>query len=222
MGWLDRLAQTFELDAPTNQEIAAVLDAARDVAHGVERKITPGDVIVIRYEGPHANGMPEMYFAAAILAADPALSHTTAIVTDGRYSGAMQGPCVGHVTPEALDGGPIALVEENDLIELNVPDRSLAVVGVDGQRRPEDEVAAILAERRGRWSPRPPRHTRGILSLYERISSDGSHGAYYSEEAIGTVRRFAAEEVVRVVSGRPPLSPVNAGELVQARWSRSA
>src|SRR5262245_54291813 len=110
----------------------------------IERKITPGDVLVIRYEGPHANGMPEMYFAAAILAADPALSHTTAIVTDGRYSGAMRGPCIGHVTPEALDGGPIALVEENDLIELNVPDRRLAVVGVDGEQRPEDEVAEIL------------------------------------------------------------------------------
>jgi dihydroxy-acid dehydratase len=143
----------------------------------VERKIKPGDVMVIRYEGPHANGMPEMYFAAAILAADPALSHTTAIVTDGRYSGAMQGPCVGHVAPEALDGGPIALVEENDLIELNVPERRLAIAGIGGRPREEDEVAEILAERRERWSPRSPRHTQGILSLYERIATDASHGA---------------------------------------------
>src|SRR5262245_14030068 len=143
----------------------------------VERKITPGDVIVIRYEGPHANGMPEMYFAAAILSADPVLNTTTAIVTDGRYSGAMRGPCIGHVAPEALDGGPIALIEENDLVELNVPERRLAVVGVDGERRPEEEVTEILAERRTRWSPRPPRHTQGILSLYERIASDASHGA---------------------------------------------
>jgi dihydroxy-acid dehydratase len=143
----------------------------------VERKITPGDVMVIRYEGPHANGMPEMYFAAAILAADPALNTTTAIVTDGRYSGAMQGPCVGHVAPEALDGGPIALIEENDLIELNLPERSLAIVGVGGERRSEDEVTEILAERRARWARRPPRHSSGILSLYERIASDASHGA---------------------------------------------
>ena len=143
----------------------------------VERKIRPGDVMVIRYEGPHANGMPEMYFAAAILSSDPDLNDTTAIVTDGRYSGAMSGPCIGHVTPEALEGGPIALVEENDLIELNVPERRLAVVGVDGRTRPEDEVTEILAQRRARWSPRPPRHTRGILSLYEHISSDASHGA---------------------------------------------
>jgi dihydroxy-acid dehydratase len=143
----------------------------------VERKIRPGDVVVIRYEGPHANGMPEMYFAAAILSADPELSHTTAIVTDGRYSGAMQGPCVGHVSPEALDGGPIALVEENDLIELNVPDRRLAVVGVAGEPRSEDELTEILSQRRERWSPRPPRHSQGILSLYERIATSASHGA---------------------------------------------
>src|SRR5215472_9788561 len=143
----------------------------------IERRINPGDVVVIRYEGPHANGMPEMYFAAAILAADPALSHTTALVTDGRYSGAMRGPCVGHVTPEALDGGPIALVEEDDLIELNVPERRLAIVGVDGQARPEDEVTEILAARRERWSPRPPRHSQGILSLYERIARGSSDGA---------------------------------------------
>jgi dihydroxy-acid dehydratase len=143
----------------------------------VERKIRPGDVMVIRYEGPHANGMPEMYFAAAILSADPELSHTTAIVTDGRYSGAMRGPCIGHVAPEALDGGPIALIEENDLIELNVPERRLAIVGVEGRPRPEDEVTDVLAERRTRWSPRPRRHTRGILSLYEHVASDASHGA---------------------------------------------
>jgi dihydroxy-acid dehydratase len=143
----------------------------------IERKITPGDVMVIRYEGPHANGMPEMYFAAAILSSDPVLNHTTAIVTDGRYSGAMQGPCIGHVTPEALDGGPIALVEENDLIQLNVPERRLAIVGIDGRARPEAEVTEVLAQRREQWSPRPPRHTRGILALYERLASDASHGA---------------------------------------------
>jgi dihydroxy-acid dehydratase len=143
----------------------------------IERKIRPGDVMVIRYEGPRANGMPEMYFAAAILSADPELNHTTAIVTDGRYSGAMKGPCIGHVAPEALEGGPIALVEEGDLIELNVPERRLAIVGIDGQPRPQDEVTEILAQRRGRWSPRPSRHGRGILSLYEQVASSASHGA---------------------------------------------
>jgi dihydroxy-acid dehydratase len=143
----------------------------------VNRQVTPGDVVVIRYEGPRANGMPEMYFASAIIAADPALNTTTALITDGRFSGAMKGPCVGHISPEALDGGPIALVEENDLIEINVPERRLAIVGVQGQQLPMDQVERVLAERRARWTPPPPRHSSGILSLYARVASGSSEGA---------------------------------------------
>jgi dihydroxy-acid dehydratase len=142
-----------------------------------KRQINQGDVVVIRYEGPRANGMPEMYFASTIISSDRALNTTTALVTDGRYSGAMRGPCVGHVTPEALDGGPIALVEENDLIEINIPERRLAIVGINGQRLPEDQVEAELAERRRHWSPPPPRHGKGILSLYSRVARGASDGA---------------------------------------------
>jgi dihydroxy-acid dehydratase len=132
--------------------------------------------MVIRYEGPRANGMPEMYFAAAILSADPVLNTTTAIVTDGRYSGAMRGPCIGHVAPEALDGGPIALVAENDLIEINVPERRLAIVGIQGERRPADQIEAVFAERRRAWQPPQPRHSSGILSLYSRVARGASEG----------------------------------------------
>src|SRR5260221_289420 len=85
------------------------------------REVKPGDVVVIRYEGPRANGMPEMYFATAIIAADPALSPTTAVVTDGRFSGAAKGPAVGHVTPEAHDGGPNAPIGNGDLIQSHIP-----------------------------------------------------------------------------------------------------
>jgi dihydroxy-acid dehydratase len=141
------------------------------------REVKPGDVVVIRYEGPRANGMPEMYFATAIIAADPALSHTTAVVTDGRFSGAAKGPAVGHVTPEALDGGPIALIENGDLIEIHVPDRRLALVGVDGQRRTADQITQLLTERRSRWVAPPPRHTSGILSLYARVARGADSGA---------------------------------------------
>jgi dihydroxy-acid dehydratase len=143
----------------------------------VKRKVVPGDVVVIRYEGPRANGMPEMYFASTIISSDPTLNTTTALVTDGRYSGAMRGPCVGHVTPEALDGGPIALVEENDLIEINIPERRLAIVGVQGERLPEYQVGSELAERRRHWTPQPPRHSSGILSLYARTARSSSDGA---------------------------------------------
>jgi dihydroxy-acid dehydratase len=143
----------------------------------VDRKITPGDVLVIRYEGPRANGMPEMYYAAAILPEDRVLNTSTAIVTDGRYSGAMRGPCIGRVTPEAIEGGPIALVAEGDLIEINAPERRLAIVGVDGQHRSEDEVEAVLADRKSIWKPPRPRHESGILSLYSRVARGASEGA---------------------------------------------
>jgi dihydroxy-acid dehydratase len=140
------------------------------------RRVQPGDIVVIRYEGPRANGMPEMYFATAIIAADPALSHTTAVVTDGRYSGAAKGPAVGHVTPEALDGGPIALVEEGDLIEIHVPERRLDIVGVEGRRVEPREVDTLLERRRSRWIAPPARHSSGILSLYARVARGSAAG----------------------------------------------
>ncbi|HUB42982.1 MAG TPA: dihydroxy-acid dehydratase [Streptosporangiaceae bacterium] len=143
----------------------------------VQRQVTAGDVLVIRYEGPRANGMPEMYYAAAILSADPVLNTTTAIVTDGRYSGAMRGPCIGHVAPEALDGGPIALVEDGDLISIDVPRRRLDIVGVAGETRKPQEVEEALAERRRIWRPPRPRHETGILSLYSRVARSAPEGA---------------------------------------------
>ncbi|NVB83525.1 MAG: dihydroxy-acid dehydratase, partial [Kofleriaceae bacterium] len=148
----------------------ACLDALRRTA------IKPGDVMVVRYEGPRGNGMPEMYFASAVLSADPVLGSRTALITDGRYSGAMQGPSVGHVSPEAFDGGPIALVEEGDLIEINIPERKLAIVGIDGRRAADDEITRVLADRRSRWTPMRPRHDRGILGLYSRVATEPALG----------------------------------------------
>jgi dihydroxy-acid dehydratase len=157
---------------------ARVFEFEEEAVHAlVARQITPGDVLVIRYEGPRANGMPEMYYATAILSADPVLNKTTAIVTDGRYSGAMQGPCIGHVAPEAIDGGPIALVAEGDLVEINVPERRLAIVGVSGEHREPQDIETILADRRSIWRPPRPRHDSGILELYSRVARDASSGA---------------------------------------------
>jgi dihydroxy-acid dehydratase len=144
----------------------------------LDRAVKPGDVVIIRYEGPRANGMPEMYYATTILAATPELSASCAIVTDGRYSGAAKGPAVGHVSPEALDGGPLALVEEGDLIEINVPERRLAVVGTQAGRLTPEQVDALLADRRAHWTAPPNRHDRGILGLYARIAASPAEGAY--------------------------------------------
>lgn len=157
---------------------ARVFDFEEEAVHAlVARQIKPGDVLVVRYEGPRANGMPEMYYAAAILSADRALNTTTAIITDGRYSGAMKGPCVGHIAPEAIEGGPIALVYDGDLIEINVPRRRLDIVGVDGEHRPPEEIDEILGERKRIWKPLLPRHDSGILSLYSRVARGASEGA---------------------------------------------
>lgn len=143
----------------------------------MRREVSPGEVVVIRYEGPRANGMPEMYFASTFLSSDPRLNTTTALVTDGRYSGAMKGPSIGHVTPEALDGGPIALLMENDLIEINVPKRLLSIVGLEGVQTSTEDVDRVLAQRHRHWIPPPPRHVSGILSLYSKVARGASDGA---------------------------------------------
>jgi D-3-phosphoglycerate dehydrogenase len=156
---------------------ARVFDGEQACLEALRRSaIKSGDVMVIRYEGPRANGMPEMYFASAVLSADPVLGRTTALITDGRYSGAMQGPSIGHVSPEAADGGPIALVEDGDLIEINIPERKLAMVGIHGRRAADDEIARVLAERRAHWTPMPSRHHTGILGLFSRVATEAARG----------------------------------------------
>ena len=89
----------------------------------------------IAYEGPRGSGMPEMFYTGEAICADPALASSVALITDGRFSGASRGPVIGHVSPEAAVGGPIALVEEGDLIRIDVPGRVLAIVGVKGARK---------------------------------------------------------------------------------------
>ena len=102
----------------------ACIDA---VLHG---KVQPGDAIFIRYEGPRGSGMPEMFYTGEAVCADPKLAASVALITDGRFSGASRGPVIGHVSPEAAAGGPIALVEEGDLIEIDVEARRLEIVGI--------------------------------------------------------------------------------------------
>jgi dihydroxy-acid dehydratase len=184
---------------------SACLDALK------RHEIRPGDVMVIRYEGPRADGMPEMYFASAVLDADPVLSQTTALVTDGRYSGAMKGPSIGHVSPEAADGGPIALVEEGDLIAIDIPQRKLALVGLHGRKATEEEVARALADRRTRWTPPSPRHETGILSLFARVATSASSGASLTLTSDG-----------RTGAVSPPVAPRAADEIVSASGAQAA
>ena len=101
-----------------------------------------------------------------------------ALITDGRFSGASRGPVIGHVSPEAAVGGPIALVEPDDLIQIDVPGRKLAIVGVKGEPKTPEEMDAILAERRANWKPKAPKYTKGLLKLYSQHAVSPMKGAY--------------------------------------------
>jgi dihydroxy-acid dehydratase len=132
--------------------------------------IRPGDVIVIRYEGPKGSpGMPEMLAVTAAVAG-AGLGSEVALITDGRFSGATKGYSVGHIAPEAFVGGPIALVEEGDEI----------VIDAEGRRIDLGVGEAELAARRDRWAPPEPRYRTGALAKYARLVSSADHGAVTS------------------------------------------
>jgi dihydroxy-acid dehydratase len=135
----------------------------------LQGRVKEGDVLVIRYEGPKGGpGMREMLKATSTLAGMGLSS--VALVTDGRFSGGTRGLCIGHVSPEAVEGGPIALVEEGDLIEIDIPERTLHL------RIPEEE----LEERRKRFQPKIPQ-VRGCLRGYrEKVGSAGEGAVFYS------------------------------------------
>jgi len=165
----------------THEGPARVFNREEDALQSIlQGKIQPGSVIVIRYEGPRGSGMPEMLATTEALATIPNLHHT-AIVTDGRFSGATRGPCIGHVSPEAARGGPIAQVEDGDLIFIDIPNRVLAVSGCAGERRSSQSVKRILAERQKKWKPFPLGQPRGLLKRYCQQAESAMKGAYLME-----------------------------------------
>jgi dihydroxy-acid dehydratase len=109
--------------------------------------ISPGYVLVIAGEGPRGNGMPEQYYITEALAANPVLADTVALVTDGRFSGGSRGPMVGHVSPEAAAGGPIAAVHDGDLIEVDMVAGRLNLVGTAEGELTDDQARQLLADR---------------------------------------------------------------------------
>ena len=101
-----------------------------------------------------------------------------ALITDGRFSGATRGHAIGHVSPEAAEGGPIALVREGDVIEIDVDGRRIEITGTDGVERPPSEIAAIMAERKKDWRPKPAKYRRGILRVYANNAVSPVKGGY--------------------------------------------
>ena len=144
----------------------------------LHHRVSRGDAVLIRYEGPKGSGMPEMFYTSEAISSDAELGRSIALITDGRFSGASTGPVIGHCSPEAQAGGPIALVEEDDLIEIDIPARRLEIVGVAGERKPPEEIAAILAARRAAWRPRPLRYRNGVLRLFSEHAAAPMKGAY--------------------------------------------
>jgi dihydroxy-acid dehydratase len=150
-------------------------EAIDAILHG---RIHPGDAVFIRYEGPRGSGMPEMFYTGEAICSDPTLAASVALITDGRFSGASRGPVIGHVSPEAAAGGPIALVEEGDIIELDVKERRLEITGVNGQHKTPEEMDAILAQRKKDWKGFTSKYDRGLLKFYTQHAVSAMKGAY--------------------------------------------
>ena len=144
----------------------------------LHHRVQKGDAVFIRYEGPKGSGMPEMFYTSEAISTDPELGRSIALITDGRFSGASTGPVIGHCSPEAQAGGPIALVEEGDLIELDVFARKLNIVGVRGERKTPEEMDRILAERAKAWKPKERKYQRGVLRLFSDLAASPMKGAY--------------------------------------------
>ncbi len=144
----------------------------------LHHRVEKGDAVLIRYEGPKGSGMPEMFYTSEAISSDQELGRSIALITDGRFSGASTGPVIGHCSPEAAAGGPIALVEEGDLIEIDIPERKLNIIGTAGVIRTPEEMAAILEQRRKKWKPRRRKYSTGVLRLFSELAASPMKGAY--------------------------------------------
>jgi dihydroxy-acid dehydratase len=158
-----------------------------------ERRIQPGDVVVIRYEGPVGGpGMQEMLSVTAALVGE-GLGETVALLTDGRFSGGTHGLMIGHVAPEAALGGPIGLIEEGDEVEIDVTSRRLDLLVEDAE----------LAARRARWTPPPPRYGGGVMAKYAALVSSASDGAITTGRGLNAALARSAGPVAIVAEPSP-------------------
>ena len=144
----------------------------------LHHKVQKGDAVFIRYEGPKGSGMPEMFYTSEAISSDKELGKSIALITDGRFSGASTGPVIGHCSPEAVDGGPIALVEEGDLIEIDVEARKINIIGIHGVKMTEEEVQEVLKQRRLAWKPKERKYKKGVLRLFSELAASPMKGAY--------------------------------------------
>ena len=158
---------------------AVVFDCEED-AHAavVEGRIQPGEIMVIRYEGPRGSGMPEMLMTTEAIVCDHKLNGKVSLITDGRFSGATRGAAIGHVSPEAAAGGPIAYIETGDILSYDIAARRIDIVGIAGRRLSTEEINRILAERKAS-KPLKTRTYKGVLKRYTALADSAMKGAGY-------------------------------------------
>jgi len=145
----------------------------------VNNEINPGEIIVIRYEGPRGSGMPEMLMTTEAIVCDRRLNGTVSLITDGRFSGATRGAAIGHVSPEAAAGGPLALIETGDIIEYDIEARSLNVVGINQREVSPEEVQKVFSQRKEKNSYIPAVPRKGLLKRYTESALSAMEGAGY-------------------------------------------
>jgi len=156
---------------------ARPFDSEEDAINAImSGQILPGDVIIIRYEGPKGAGMPEMLKTTEAIFNRPELVSSTALVTDGRFSGATRGPAIGHVTPEAAVGGPIAFVEDGDLVKIDISNRILEIIGCKEERKKPEEIELLLKKRSQTWSISRT-EKKGVLGLFTKNAGSTASGA---------------------------------------------
>jgi dihydroxy-acid dehydratase len=162
-----------------HQGRAVVFESEEDCFAAVTGlKVEPGDVLIVRNEGPASCGMPELFNTSSAIVAIPQYRSSIALITDGRFSGATAGPVIGHVSPEAAAGGPIATIETGDTVEISLSRRSLNIVAVRDGFATAGDVARILMQRQATWRKPPRRYTSGILGAYTRLATSPMKGAY--------------------------------------------
>lgn len=156
---------------------ARVFDCEEDAFKAViEKSIKAGDAVIIRYEGPRGSGMPEMFYTTEAIASDEELNSSVALITDGRFSGATRGPAIGHVSPEAASRGPISAIEDGDLIEIDVENRNINIIGIKEQKLSKEEVDEVLLNRMKDIKIHEPKFKRGVLGLYTSNATSGIKG----------------------------------------------
>ncbi len=164
----------------SHKGMARVFDCEEDAYSAVvQKQVHPGEILVIRYEGPRGSGMPEMLMTTEAIVCDKTLNGTVSLVTDGRFSGATRGAAIGHVSPEAASGGPLAFLETGDILAYDVETRSLNVVGIAGQECTPEEAEAVLERRKAEKGLRPQPERKGLLKRYTQSALSAMQGAGY-------------------------------------------